>query len=144
MLDLVRDPALPWHDAVRPLSVPDAPVLHLINAGRFDADYPRRPHEVDWKQASTEGLAERAEDWRDAWSAEADIILCDSRTGLSDLGGISTIHMPDVLVVLITPSDQSVDGVERAALACREQQAHIPFTRAPLRIVPIPTRIDQA
>ena len=37
-------------------------------------------------------------------------MLIDSRTGLSDIADICTVHLPDVLVDCFTLSDQSIDG----------------------------------
>ena len=42
--------------------------------------------------------------------AHYDYTLIDSRTGLSDIADICTVHLPDILVDCFTLNDQSIDG----------------------------------
>ncbi len=44
-----------------------------------------------------------------------DYTLIDSRTGLSDVADICTLHLPDTLVDCFTLSDQGIDGAARVA-----------------------------
>ena len=44
-----------------------------------------------------------------------DYTLIDSRTGLSDVADICTIHLPDILVDCFTLSDQGIDGAAQVA-----------------------------
>ena len=70
-------------------------------------------------------------------------MLIDSRTGWSDVGEICTIHLPDILVTLFTPNEQSLQGALAVADASKRGVARLPLDRAPLRIVPVMTRVDK-
>ena len=48
-----------------------------------------------------------------------DYTLIDSRTGLSDVADICTMHLPDMLVDCFTLSDQGIDGAARVAHSVR-------------------------
>lgn len=152
VLELCTRELLDWRDAVVPVKIPEVPFhgagrLDIITSGRRDETYADRLSRFAWREEyehPEHALAERLDTWREAWMAAYDLVLIDSRTGLSDMGGISTIHLPNVLVVFFTPNDQSVDGARRVARACQKEQANLGFARPPLRVVPVPTRIDTA
>jgi len=88
------------------------------------------------------GLGEFLEDCRAIWKSEYDVVLIDSRTGITDIGGICTVQLPEVLVMLFTANEQSIRGtldVARRAVATHDA---MPYDRAGLMITPIPTRFD--
>lgn len=75
---------------------------------------------------------------RDDMKANYDYVLIDSRTGLSDIADICTVHLPDVLVDCFTLSDQSIDGAASVARQISER-----YTGRPISIFPVPMRIDE-
>ena len=70
--------------------------------------------------------------------ARYEYILIDSRTGVSDASGICTVQLPDVLVVLFTLNNQSIDGASGVARSVQAQRGDS------LTILPVPTRIENA
>ena len=50
------------------------------------------------------------EELRNEWRSEFDFVLVDSRTGVTDIGGICTIQLPDILVLVFTATWQSLNG----------------------------------
>ena len=68
-----------------------------------------------------------------------DYTLIDSRTGLSDVADICTIHLPDMLVDCFTFSEQGIDGAARVA-----RDGPRPRTAPAIRILPVPMRVDPA
>lgn len=144
VLEFCLDRHVDWRSLVQTIEIPDIHArFDLIAAGCRDAGYADRLAGLDWRSAYEQGgLGARLEEMREEWLQAYDIILVDSRTGLSDMGGISTIHLPQVLVLLFTPNEQSLDGAARVARSCQEQQRSSRLTRGPLWVVPVPTRID--
>jgi len=67
---------------------------------------------------------------------EYDYILIDSRTGLSDIADICTLHLPDMVVDCFALSAQ---GIEGAAGIARQIQR---YTARDITILPVPMRID--
>ena len=117
-------------------------VVDLIASGRHDRSYPGRVQDIDWARLYERGFAEFLERHRAEWVADYDFVLIDSRTGISDIGGICTAHLPDRLVVVFTANEQSmagaVDIAERANLA----KDRMPYDRAQLTVLPILSRLD--
>ncbi|TEU13407.1 MAG: hypothetical protein E3J21_18705, partial [Anaerolineales bacterium] len=66
----------------------------------------------------------------------AEYILVDSRTGLTDIGGICTKQLPSVLVLVVGSNRQSVDG----ALGVIES---LKTLDNPPKVLPQPSRIDK-
>jgi MinD-like ATPase involved in chromosome partitioning or flagellar assembly len=71
----------------------------------------RRVHKLD-RQALYErhSRGDFLERLRQEWTRDYDFVLLDSRTGLTDIGGICTIHLPDVVVSVFTANHQSMEG----------------------------------
>ena len=90
--------------------------LRLLTAARVDQGYDARLSEFDWKEfyANASG-ALAVETLRKQLVEDADVVLIDSRTGLTDAGGICTIQLPDGVVLMTTPNRQSLQGIERIA-----------------------------
>jgi tetratricopeptide (TPR) repeat protein len=129
-------------DLDRYLLVTRFPGLSVIKAGLFDDAYPRRVSEFDWDDLfhATVGLFAGVADFL---RARFDYVLVDSRTGISDTSGICTMLLPDKLVVVFTPNQQSLTGVEdlvRKAVAYRKGS---PDGR-PLTVFPLPSRVEMA
>lgn len=116
--------------------------LDFIPAGSGDEDYVRRVQELDWVELYRKGLGEFLEDCRMQWQADYDFVLVDSRTGITDIGGICTAQLPDVLVMLLTGNEQSLRGTLEVASRVTTAHDALPYDRAGLMIVPVPTRFD--
>jgi hypothetical protein len=84
--------------------------------------------------------AEWLEDLRDQWADEYEFVLIDSRTGLTDSGGVCTIQMPHMLVLVFTANDQSLDGGLRVVAAAQKERRDFAFDRPPLAVVPLLSR----
>ncbi|MBI4662047.1 MAG: DUF4062 domain-containing protein [Verrucomicrobia bacterium] len=119
--------------------------IDFVPSGRQDASYSSRVNSFDWKDfydcLGGWGFIEAVR--RHACS-EYDFILIDSRTGVSDTSGICTVQMPDTLVVCFTLNNQSIDGAAAVVESVLRQRPALEHDheRRPLRIFPVPMRID--
>jgi MinD-like ATPase involved in chromosome partitioning or flagellar assembly len=144
VVDLVHQKSLQWRDCLhkfKPFEVGFE--LHLISAGRADDDYVERVRQTRWDELfEKQDLGARIEAWRAEWRRAYDYILIDSRTGMTDAGGVCTILLPDVLFALFTTNQQSLEGtlqvLELAAEGRKEALAKL--DRAPLRLIPLLSR----
>jgi MinD-like ATPase involved in chromosome partitioning or flagellar assembly len=133
-----------WQDYVVPLQLGGAAQsLHLMPAGLQDDSYKRRIQSLDWGVLyEKHGLGAFLEQLRNEWKSTYDFVLIDSRTGITDIGGICTIQLPDQLVLLFTANHQSLEGIVdvwRSALAGRND---FPFDRGHLLALPVATRFE--
>lgn len=132
-----------WVDVVEPLSVPDAEDLSLLAAGAMDASYPDRAQALSWPELfAGHDLGWRFERIREEWKDTFDYVLIDSRTGITDIGGICTAQLPDVLVLCVAPNRQNLEGtldVARRAALARDK---LPYDRDGLLYLPVVSRFD--
>jgi MinD-like ATPase involved in chromosome partitioning or flagellar assembly len=116
--------------------------LDFVAAGREEPGYVGRVQEIDWDGLYEEGFGDYLERCREWWTAEYDFVLIDSRTGISDIGGICTAHLPDHLVVLFTANLQSVRGAVDLARRADVARDRLPFDRPRLTVLPVLSRFD--
>jgi tetratricopeptide (TPR) repeat protein len=151
VVDLVQSLAtgelIDWHDCLIPVRLENSNLfdlqfeLKIISAGRNDDRYISRVQHTDWEELfKSKDLGSHLETLRNAWKEEFDFVLIDSRTGITDLGGICTIHLPDVLAIWFTTNETNVQGAKHVAEQARIAQDQLPFDRNPLLILPVPSR----
>lgn len=51
-----------------------------------------------------------------------DYVLIDSRTGLTDVGGVCTLHLPDLVVLLFALNEQNLQGIASVARVLRDSE----------------------
>ncbi len=68
-----------------------------------------------------------------------DYLLIDSRTGVTELGGLATTALADCVVCLLVPNQESVDGTLAIVEALKASSQRT--GRGPIRIVPVAARI---
>ncbi|GLX31038.1 hypothetical protein Slala02_68580 [Streptomyces lavendulae subsp. lavendulae] len=118
---------------------PEGGTLDFVSAGRQNREYSATVSTFDWDNFYDRlggGLFFDA--LRADMKANYDYVLIDSRTGLSDIADICTVHLPDVLVDCFTLSDQSIDGAASVARQIDER-----FNDRGIKIYPVPMRIDE-
>src|SRR5690349_3870859 len=75
--------------------------ISLISAGQDTQHYVERVQKLNWERLFNDReFGNYLETLREEWLSKFDFILIDSRTGITDIGGICTIHLPDILVIL--------------------------------------------
>lgn len=124
-------------------SFPEDARLDLLTAGRQnDNYYSASLAALNWDTFYDRlGGTDFLDALREGLRAEYDYALIDSRTGLSDIADICTLHLPDVLVDCYTLSDQGIDGAatvaHKVAVQARRDGPH-----RPVRILPVAMRVD--
>ena len=116
--------------------------LVLLSSGREqDEHYSKNLETFDWGALFSEhGGGDFVERLRNRWREDFDIVLVDSRTGLSDTGGICTIQLPDIVVAMFTANYQSLYGVRDVMRLAQEARQRLAYDRMPLTILPLPAR----
>jgi MinD-like ATPase involved in chromosome partitioning or flagellar assembly len=92
--------------------------LWLMPPAFLNDDYTRRLEVLDWRQLyELDRGQDIVEDLRRKLTDFADVVLIDSRTGMTDIGLICTFQLPDIVVVLFALHQQGIDGAARVAEA---------------------------
>jgi MinD-like ATPase involved in chromosome partitioning or flagellar assembly len=117
---------------------PGSGTLDFVSAGRQNRDYSSTVASVDWDSFYERlGGGQFFDALRADMKENYDYTLIDSRTGLSDIADICTVHFPDILVDCFTLSDQSIEGAAAVARHIDER-----YHYRNIRILPVPMRID--
>jgi MinD-like ATPase involved in chromosome partitioning or flagellar assembly len=106
----------------------DAPSgdLWIMPAGTKNAAYNHERANINWAEMYDGGVGVPfVENWKSAIArhCQPDYVLVDSRTGLTDVGGICTLHLPDLVVMLFGLNDQNIKGIAAVARSVRESNA---------------------
>lgn len=137
----------------RPL--PNGGELHLLTAGQ-------REPAAQYRQYA---LAVRTFDWQDFyynWEGEAffewlrgelaqpksgrapyDVVLVDSRTGVTEMGGVCAYQLADAIVMLCAANHQNVEGTREVARDFRSDSVRALRRGRNLEMVVVPARIEQ-
>ncbi len=142
LADIEEGQVSPFPSYCLSVRIASAHNLVLLPSGRGNdpEGYSRALEHFNWPRFFRRGGGHRLEALREEWKAEFDFVLVDSRTGLSDSGGICTIQLPDVVVAMFTANEQSLLGVRDVMRYARRARQALPFTRMQLAVIPVPSR----
>lgn len=114
--------------------------VDLMKAGRLDHDYAKLAGEFEWVQFFR-AFGNAISAFHRMVAARYDYCLIDSRTGLNDISGICTSLLPEKLVVVFTPNEQSLAGaLDVAGRAIQYRRESDDFR--PLSVFPLPSRVE--
>lgn len=130
--------------------------LRLLTAGRRDGEhlqqYAESIRRFDWQEFYDRWAGDAyieffrkdlvGELQRDVRGA-GDILLIDSRTGVTEHGGVGTHHLADVVVVMTAANDLNMDGTRWMVDALRDPQLTELRNGRALRVIPVASRIEQ-
>jgi tetratricopeptide (TPR) repeat protein len=119
---------------------PSGGSLDFLPAGQQNVEYVATLGAMDWDNFydSLNG-GEFLDALRANMKDKYDYALIDSRTGLTDVADICTVHLPDALVDCFTLSTQGIEGAERTARHIQER-----YPENHIRVLPVPMRVDRA
>lgn len=125
------------------VNIPNATELSLIKGGRYDETYTKRVLDFNWSSFFRElNGGEFLENLRDEWLSEFDLIFIDSRTGITDSGGVCTIQLPDILVPVIIANEQTLEGTRDIINRIQRARDNYDWDRPPATILPLISRFD--
>nr|CBX31247.1 hypothetical protein N47_E47590 [uncultured Desulfobacterium sp.] len=117
--------------------------LYLLTAGERDENYFKKVRNLDiqsfYEQSNGGELIEYL---RNEFKRKFDFIFIDSRTGITDIGGVCTIQLPDILVLFFIASDQSFNGIIKVAKKAYDVQKNWTIDRQGLASIPVASRFD--
>ncbi len=121
--------------------------IRLLLPGRLDEDYPARVAGFSWddfyRDSHGYDLVEVFR--RQLVQSDVDYILIDSRTGMTDVAGICTFQLPDIVVALFALHQQGIDGIHQVAeaIALERKRADENEQDRLRALLLIPARVDE-
>jgi hypothetical protein len=122
--------------------------LSLISAGdrseRGFSGYASRVMEFDWTEFYVKAEGERFFEWfREQAASFADVVLIDSRTGVTEMGGVCTHQLADVVVSFVGTNQQNLDGTLLMANSLSNPELIQEGRKGrPLELVFVPSRVE--
>ncbi len=131
-----------WRRYLTAVRIGTATVTLLTSGEQTDA-YPARVLGFDWADffAIQEGGA-FFERLREEWNREFDFVLIDSRTGITDTGGICTIALPDLIVPVFTANWQNLEGIADMLGRAQRGRQELGYDRPPALVLPVLSRFE--
>jgi predicted acylesterase/phospholipase RssA len=124
--------------------------LWLLPAGARSPDrdqaYAQQVQSFDWIDFYTSYQGMAYFEWlREQLLELADVVLIDSRTGVTEMGGVCTRQLADVVVSFCAPNEQNLAGTRLMDDSFRSpntQTARAEAQRGPVEVVVVPARVD--
>ena len=121
--------------------------LCVMPAGKRDAAYNHQLAHINWAELYESGLGTPFfANWKAAIDHhfQPDYIFVDSRTGLTEVGGVCTTQLPDLVMMLFGLNDQNVRGIATVAQSIRaadpDRVPQIHFVATPVPNLPADQR----
>lgn len=119
--------------------------IRLLLPGRLDDGYPSRIAGFSWDEfyRRNEGYAIMEVLRKQLVEADADYVLVDSRTGMTDVAGICTFQLPDIVVALFALHRQGIEGIRQVARAIEHARARSDDQRQRTLLL-LPARVEES
>jgi tetratricopeptide (TPR) repeat protein/MinD-like ATPase involved in chromosome partitioning or flagellar assembly len=132
-----------WSSYVSQVLISDCEPIDLIASGDQAPGYIERVRSFDWNRFFEDYAGgDLLNRWRAEWKRRYDYVLIDSRTGITDTGGVCTIYLPDILVLVFSANEQSFERGVQIANGVQEARRHLAVPRPPIAVLPLPGRFD--
>ncbi|MFH0994429.1 MAG: SUMF1/EgtB/PvdO family nonheme iron enzyme [Pseudomonadota bacterium] len=121
--------------------------IFIVPAGREDASYKRKLQEFNWSF-----FFEKEQGWEffhnlrqavEFQFEEPDWVLIDSRTGLTDIGGICTMLLPDKVVLMTGLNEQNLKGCKSVMDDIHGYSRKRKGSLAPIEIVLVASHVPE-
>ncbi|MCP4377523.1 MAG: hypothetical protein GY794_15270 [bacterium] len=121
--------------------------LWLLTPGRRSAAhfsaYTQAVLNFNWQDFYENWAGEGYFDWfRRQCKSFADLILIDSRTGVTEMGGVCTYHLADIVVLLCAANNQNIQGTLKMVEKLSHEGLQSMRGGRPLKTMVLPSRID--
>lgn len=99
--------------------------LWLMTSGAKNEAYNDKRLSINWadlyeNQSGADFFENFKADIED--TIQPDYVFIDSRTGLTDVGGVCTLHLPDLVVLLFALNEQNLQGIASVARVLRDSE----------------------
>ena len=141
--EVMENPEVGWEPFMAEVQIDESCSVNIISSGDQAADYVERVRDFSWKDFFEKRRGgEVLERWRAEWKQTFDFVLIDSRTGITDVGGVCTVFLPDILVLVFSTNEQSFERAIQIARGVQESRRKLAVPRPPAAILPLPGRFD--
>lgn len=121
--------------------------LRLLPAGRRDgkyfSEYSYSIRSFDWHDFFQNWDGELFFEWlRRELNKMSAVVLIDSRTGVTEMGGVCVYQFADVVVMFCAPNQQNIDGTQKMAIDFTRSEVTKFRKGRSLELVVVPARVE--
>jgi len=120
--------------------------ISILAAGKQDKNYATQINQFSWEEFYAKwhgfGFIEYLKSELKKLP-DVDVVIVDSRTGVTDIGGICTLQLPDIVVLLFALNDQNINGVKLVAERISEKAVEIEGRDRPPALLIRPARVER-
>ncbi len=141
--DAAKNPEIKWEPFVSEVQIENNLSFDFIYSGDQSEDYIEKLRSFSWTNFFQNQHGGKVLDlWRTAWKQSFDFVLIDSRTGLTDAGGVCTVFLPDILVFVFSTNQQSFNRGIQIIHGVQSSRRDLSVSRPPAAILPLLGRFD--
>jgi MinD-like ATPase involved in chromosome partitioning or flagellar assembly len=145
--DSIDVPLAGIDDYVLALDDQPNPKLWLMPAGRrsppYFARYAQRVQGFDWTDFYDNWEGELFFEWlRQRLLQRANVVIIDSRTGVTEMGGVCTYQLADTVVMFSAANNQNLEGTSSMIARFEDEQLASLRPDRPLQVIVVPARVD--
>ncbi|HSH02058.1 MAG TPA: tetratricopeptide repeat protein [Anaerolineae bacterium] len=123
--------------------------LRLLSAGKRNgkhfSQYVQSVVNFNWQDFYQNWEGHRYLEWlRQQLLTMADIVFIDSRTGVTEIGGVCVYQLADIVVMLCAPNQQNLAGTYEMVQSLKNDGLQNMRQKRPLKTLIIPSRIERA
>ena len=138
-----HDRQRPWSELTTAIRLSEAhQTIDLLTSGATDAFYLAYLQALDMRRFAYGRGRQFIERLRNQWQERYDFVLIDGPAGLADPGGVCTVQMPDMLVLMLTSMEATPHDLTLMADRARLAHKNLPFDRFTLKCLPVASRIE--
>jgi cellulose biosynthesis protein BcsQ len=121
--------------------------IYLLTAGKRSeehyANYADLVINFDWSDFYENWDGELYFEWlRQQFESIADVILIDSRTGITEMGGVCTYQFADIVVMFCAPNTQNLEGIYEMAESLKREEVLKVRNNRPIDLLIVPSRVE--
>ncbi|MCP4107070.1 MAG: hypothetical protein GY749_16280 [Desulfobacteraceae bacterium] len=121
--------------------------LWLLTPGKRDkenfSEYVNSVLTFDWANFYNNWKGEFYIEWlRQEFEEMADVVLVDSRTGITEMGGVCTYNLADVVILFCGANDQNIDGTLQMVESFSNPKTLELRNNRKLKSIVVPSRIE--
>ena len=120
--------------------------ISILPAGKQDKNYAALVNEFNWTDFYAKwhgfGFIEYLKNELKKLP-EVDVVILDSRTGVTDIGGICTLQLPAIVVLLFALNEQNIEGVKLVAERISQKAVEIEGRDRPPALIIRPARVER-
>ena len=122
--------------------------MRLLTVGRRDGDanqqrYAEMVRTFDWSEFYDKWAGDRYMDFfREDLQGSSDIVLLDSRTGVTEQGGVCTHHLADLVVLFSAANQMNFEGTKWMARLLSDPRLEKLRGARSLKVLPVASRIE--